>query len=256
MDIEIFKKAVDSMVGYPKMTGVMGGEPLLHPKFPEFCRYIKAKIPKEQLGLWTCLPKGYQHYSDIICETFGHIFINDHTREDIFHAPILIGSEEVFSDPREMFYATEHCWVQEAWSASINPKGAFFCEIAASLSHLLDGPRGWKVEPGWWMRVTKDFKEQREEWCPKCGAALPFLRRKSTEGIDDISPKNLARLKGRSKKVERGEFLLSDLKLVSCPQEMAAYKDISYRQRIANRYGIYLYHNEQNFLTPIRLKRS
>ena len=33
MDFEFFKKAVDSMVTYPKMTGIMGGEPLLHPDF-------------------------------------------------------------------------------------------------------------------------------------------------------------------------------------------------------------------------------
>lgn len=252
--MEQFKIAINSMEGYPKMVGFMGGEPLLHPLFKEFCEYASLKIPKEQLGLWTCLPEGYEHYRELICSTFGNLFVNDHSRDDIYHAPILVGVEEVFPIEREMFYALEHCWIQEAWSASINPRGAFFCEIAASMSILFDGPKGWPIEQGWWWRVTKDFREQIEYYCPKCGASLPLDRRSSNEGVDDISPRNLERLKKVSKKIQAGKYIVSDLKLVNKPEEMAAYKDLSWRNKVAKRYGIYLHLNEKRFLTPILLK--
>jgi hypothetical protein len=251
MDLGSFETAVNSMVGYPRMTGIMGGEPLLHPEFEQLCIIARSRLPKDKLGLWTCLPNGYEHYREVICETFDHIFINDHTRGDIYHCPILVAAEEVFTDPAELFLATEHCWVQEAWSAAINPKGAFFCEVAASLSLLLDGSYGWPVTPKWWERTTKDFKEQREEFCPKCGAALPFLRRSSIEKVDDISPGNYERLKDKSLKVKKGLYQISDLKLVDHPQPMAAYKDRIFRQKTASRYGIYLIDNKQRFLTPV-----
>jgi hypothetical protein len=250
MSFSQFRKAVDSMKGFPKMVGIMGGEPLLHPQFKKFCQYALSKIPREQLGLWSSFPKGYEHYRKIICETFGNILLNDHSRPDIYHCPILVAAEEVIPDKRDMFLAIEHCWLQESWSASINPKGAFFCEIAAAMSLLFDGSPGWKVEPGWWKRTVKDFKEQIEEYCPKCGAALSLPRRPSVDGRDDISPKNLERLKGKSKKIDAGKYVVSDLKLVKNLEPMAAYKDERYRDGIADRYGIFLVYNEKRYLAP------
>ena len=37
MTLPMFKEAVDSFVGFPKMVGLIGGEPLLHPAFEERC---------------------------------------------------------------------------------------------------------------------------------------------------------------------------------------------------------------------------
>lgn len=252
MSFEQFKEAVDSMKGFPKMVGIMGGEPLLHPDFFKFCKYLSLSriLPKEQLGLWSTFPKGYEHYREIICETFGNIFLNDHSRSDIFHSPILVAAEEVISDRRDMFLAIDHCWLQESWSASINPKGAFFCEIAAAMSMLFDGSDGWKVEPGWWKRTVKDYREQIEEFCPKCGVALALQRRASVDGRDDISPKNLERLKGKSRKIDAGKYVVSDLKPVANPEPMAAYKDENYRAKIADRYGIFLAYNQKGFQVP------
>jgi hypothetical protein len=247
-------EALDSMEGYPKMIGFMGGEPLLHPKFAEFCYLAKLRFKPEQLGLWTCLPEGHEHYKNVICETFGNIFLNDHTRDDIYHCPILVGIDEVYENKKEMFYVIDHCWVQNFWSASINPKGAFFCEVAAAMSLLFDDCNkdnlGWPIEKGWWYRTPKDFKEQIEEYCPKCGCAVPLKRRASIEEIDDISLKNLERLKGRSFKIDKGKYAISDLKFVKQTEEMASYKDVVYRQGIASRYGIYLMVNEKGFQTP------
>jgi hypothetical protein len=286
-----FCAAIDSLVEYSAlphaMVGFMGGEPLLHPKFAQFCEYAVTKIPRDKLGLWSTFPDApkYKRYAEIICRTFGSILLNDHSRDDILHAPVLMASDEFFRKPcpdctissacddppcatcngtgtvpddRAIFAATEHCWVQESWSSAINPKGAWFCEVAAALSALFDGPEGWKVEPGWWKRTPMDFKEQREWACKKCGAALPLERvRNSQDNRDDVSPGNLERLKAiRSKKVARGEYVLREKfkfdmsLLVNHGYPAQTYKNAAYRQRIAARYGIKLVLNDRGYWEP------
>ena len=254
MDLGFFKQAVDCSCESPNFLGIMGGEPLLHPEFEKMCEYAAMKKPKDKLALWTGLPPGYEHYADVICDTFGHILINDHSRDDVYHGPVLVAAEEIIPDRPELFVAVNHCWLQEAWSSSINPKGAFFCEIAASLSILLEGSMGWPVEPGWWKRTPKDFTAQIEEYCPQCGIALSLPRRASVEGIDDVSPGMIKKLEGRSRRIDRGQYRISDLKLVREPEPMASYKDPVYRQRTAARYNILLIPNEQGYQSPVLAK--
>lgn len=259
MDLEYFKKAMDTMKGFPRMVGIMGGEPLLHPQFEEICEYAATIMPRDQLGLWTAFPDGKEKYRELIVRVFGNIFLNDHTRNDIYHAPILVGAEEIVANEQEMWYIVDHCWLQNSWSASINPKGAFFCEVAASMSVLFEhekdengkeDDRAWPLEDKWWLRIPAQYAEQMDKWCRRCGCALNLNRRSSNEIIDDISPLNLERLKGHSRKVDAGLYQLSDGKIVEQPQQMAKYKDNEYRSAMAERYGIYLTFNAQRFWVP------
>jgi len=301
MSMDEFRLAIDSLVGYAQqnhaVVGFMGGEPLLSPHFTEMCEYALSKIPREKLGLWSTFPDTpkYKAYAPLICKTFGNILLNDHSRDDILHAPVLMASEEYFqiecpfckgrgsllgagvmdeqlvpkvcpeckgkktvTDERNLWTAINHCWVQESWSASINKKGAWFCEVAAALSDLFDGPEGWPVEPDWWKRTPDTFREQMEWACKKCGAALPIARtRNSQDPTDDVSPGNLERLKAlKSKKVARGEYQVHekpkfDPKLLQnhgYPHQ--SYKDAQYRQNIAFRYGIQLTINARGYWEP------
>jgi len=259
MPFDYFKDAVDSMIEYPKMVGIQGGEPLLHPDFERMCVYLRTRISdKKKLGLWTTLPTGYEHYREIICKTFGNIFINDHTRPDIYHHPSLVAIKDVFKESNVMWYKISHCWTQESWSASINPLGTFFCEMAASMSMLYkDSTVAWKLEPGWWNRQVWNFKEQIEYWCPQCGMACNLKRKSSIEIIDDISQHHFDRLKDTSQKIKQGSYnLITNAKEVSAKetQQLAAYKDTDYRNRIARRYGIFTYVNSENFWTPVLLE--
>lgn len=293
-----FKAAIDSLVEFALTTpnglvGMMGGEPLLHPKFAKFCEYAASKIPREKLGLWSTFPAGgnYPEYREVICKTFGNILLNDHSRDDILHAPVLMASEEFFKKPcptcnghgtidgvieptddeicytckgsgnitddAALFQAVDRCWVQESWSASINPKGAWFCEVAAALSDLFDGPQGWSVESGWWKRTPKDFAEQMNWACRKCGAALPIARVRNSQDVrDDVSAGNLERLKEvKSRKVARGEFQVRDFEFDQKLTENHGYpdqryKDELYRKGIAARYGIGLVMNSRGYWEP------
>jgi hypothetical protein len=293
LSFEKFKAAIDSLAEYATLghaiVGFMGGEPLLHPQFAEFCEYALTKIPRDKLGLWSTFPDApkYKAYGPQIVKTFGVILLNDHSRDDIKHAPVLMASEEYFrkpcpacsgsgtgltpdmacatcnglktvTDDLSLFAAVEHCWVQESWSASINSKGAYFCEVAAALSDLFGGPDGWPVEPGWWKRTPKDFQAQMDWACRKCGAALPLTRiRTSQDPKDDVSPGNLERLMAiKSKKVARGEVNVRDkfefdpelIKKGTYPHQ--TYKEEFYRQSIAARYGIRLVLDRRGYWEP------
>jgi len=256
MELDQVKDGIDSLNGFLRMVGIMGGEPLLHPQFPEICKLMRERVPKERAGLWTCLPVGFERYRDEIVSTFGNIFLNDHSRDDVYHTPALVASEEVFKGHEDdMPYIWDHCWLQNGWSASVNPHGAFFCEVAAAMSMLFGIRMGWEVKPGWWKRVPKDYTDQIETFCPKCGVAIPLAKRCSTDGRDDISFGNLERLKDKSPKILAGEYIVHDLQIIPDSNQMAAYKDMNYRNKIAERYGMFLVVNEKGYQTPYLKKR-
>ena len=251
MNMETFKKAVDSVVNYPKMVGIMGGEPLLHPKFKEFCEYALSKIPRERLALWSSFPAGKEHYAETIAETFGNILLNDHTRPDIYHAPILIGIEDLLVHREDIWPVVDKCWVQNSWSASINKYGAYFCEIAAAMAMLCKDPEhAWPVDSLWWKKAPIHFTAQAEKWCPQCGMAVPLTRRLSIDGKDDISPKWAAKLKGHSRKVDANKCVVHLSQVEQNPAPMASYKDNGYREAIAAKYGMHLTINERKYWEP------
>lgn len=262
MTLEEFKKVVDSLEGYPKMIGLIGGEILLVPWFAEQARYLRSKFPRDQLGLWSVFPAGekYSRHREVICECFGNILLNDHSKSNIMHAPMLVASGEYFDDPRDLELAAWKCWVQNSWSPGITPKGAFFCEVAAELDQLFDGPGGWDVsEPGWWKRTPADYKDQIARSCSKCGGCLPLEMRSSQDNRCDISEGNFKALKGKSRKVDNGtvvvhkkgefKFDMNRLKTNLYPDQ-SPYKDAVYRKGIAARYGINLVMNPRGYWSP------
>lgn len=229
MDFDTFKKAVDSLDGYLGIRSLMGGEPTLHPEFERFIRYLGSKFPKRQNpfiypqkafieqvhrveldnfeiindgveridivgpGMFSNMGASYKKHYEIITDILPFQGLNDHLNP-IFHQSALITRKELGIPDDEWFKLRDKCWIQNEWSASITPKGAFFCEIAGVLDMLLDGPGGWKIEPGWWKRTPKDFGDQLH-WCELCGFALNTFTRDSSEEIDDVSPEWYERLK-------------------------------------------------------------
>jgi len=237
------------------MVGVMGGEPLLHPQFIEISEYLATKFPPKQTGLWSSFPHGKEHYGELITRVYGNIFLNDHSRPDVLHAPILIRADEVVSDEVERWYLADRCWYQNSWSASINPQGAFFCEIAAAISMLVDEEDihvAWPIELGWWRRSPIHYTEQILTYCKMCGGSLPMQWRHSNEGVDDISPAWFEKLKDKSPKIKSKKYIVSDMQLKCETRQCASYKDSTYREQIANRYGITLIQNQLGFMTPLK----
>jgi hypothetical protein len=234
MEKKFFEKAVLSMDGYPGLVGVMGGEPTLHPDFEflitflnnyfgkrevplrgrmpitDFSCYIEKEFgPARALrrGLWTSGGRSYYKHFELIQDSFHKQLINDHKHESS-HQGILISRKDLGVHGTEWKEIRDACWLQNNWSASINPKGAFFCEIAAALDILFDGPGGWPIEPGWWERKPSEFGEQLN-WCELCGIALKGPSSFANDECDDISPSLLAKLQTiRSPRVEKGKYRL------------------------------------------------
>lgn len=221
MDLDTVRKAIDSLEGFPGQIGLMGGDPSLHPQFLDILDIWDEMIPnRRQRSFWTAGWR-WKKYENDIYRVFDPdlVHYNDHTQTTGKHQPLLVAIEEIVPDKKLREELIDNCWVQRQWSASITPKGAFFCEVAASLHHLFDGPGGWPIEKGWWKRIPSDYTEQRDFACNKCSAALPMpaysdARGGREESIDVVSKGNLERLKKvKSPKVKKGGYEIWDRKM-------------------------------------------
>lgn len=194
MDLDFFEKALDSLEEWPSRIGIIGGEPILHPKFKEICLILQKKFPREKLGLWTSGGIRYEEYKDLIDQTFGMLAYNEHNEHQkttCKHQPITIAIKDVVKDEKYRKQLIEDCWVQKTWCPTISPKGAFFCEVAYAIDAILDGPGGYPVEKNWWKRKPKDFKDQVDRYCQHCGMAIPMERELLKTKIEKFSPANL-----------------------------------------------------------------
>lgn len=226
MDFETFKRAVDSLEGYEGLISTIGGEPLLHPEYHRFAEYLRSvrgenyiemndgrckAIVKDYLAfakaqrwfegsinrgkgylLFTSMPKNYYQCYEDVEDTVTDLWLNDHTNPS-FHQPILVSRKDLGISDEDFAVMRDNCWLENFWSASITPKGVFFCEIAGTLDMLFHGPGGKKIEPGWWQKDISEFSDQFH-WCDICGMALSTYSRNANDEIDDASPTLMKKL--------------------------------------------------------------
>ena len=235
MDFETFKRAVDSFEGYEGCVGIIGGEPTLHPELEKFIDYLKEKrigksicVSREpisnmqkhiyaklnninaKIGFWSSLNRGYYRHFETINDAFDWQLLNDHNNKCL-HQAILMARKDLNIPDEEFIKKRDKCFAQNTWSATVTPKGAFFCEVAAALDMLFNGPGGWEIEKGWWRRTPDEFGEQLK-WCELCSLCLDVPKRMAWEDIDDISETLLEKLKEvNSPKIKAGKYCLHTL---------------------------------------------
>lgn len=238
--IDVFRQAVQSLDGFKGDIGLIGGEPTLHPQFRDLCSILKdeLKIPRDRLGLWTSGGRKFDELKSVINQTFGMLAYNEHNPEQekvCRHQPLTIAIQDVVSDEDYMWELIDNCWVQRQWCPSINPKGAFFCEVAGALDILLDGPGGWPLEARWWDKDPAEFRDQVERYCPYCGMAIPIERELLSSQREKISWPNLLLFREHNlRRISRKDVELFDRQLTV--EEMEAFKPLwdpgNYREDI------------------------
>jgi hypothetical protein len=207
-DLKFIEKALKSLNGWKGSVGCMGGEPTLHPQFKEICKLYSKYFPKRKCGLWTCGGKKYEQYKEIIDKTFGIINYNDH-KIPSYHQPMLVASQEVIKEKKLRDELIDNCWLQKEWSPAITPKGAFFCEVAATLDLLFNESGGYPLKKNWWKKTSKQFKDQRDRYCKLCSIAIPMKTLKDTCKYEYVSAGNAKRLK------DTPQEILGNLKIIN-----------------------------------------
>lgn len=245
MELETFERAVKSMDGWQapgRVIGIIAGEPTLHTNFEKISRRFaelwggpltgNGRLPikdfnqfaTERLfdrstgrGLWTSLGQGFYRHYETIMDVYGHWNTNTHESGGR-HQALLITRKDYqaqtgISDD-EWVKNRDNCWVQGMWSASINDKGAYFCEVAAAIDRLyFDGKHAWPVEHGWWQRQPADFKDQLD-LCNYCALAQPGPAQLDLLERDIISKQSRDMLAAvGSPAVKKGHYELYDPKL-------------------------------------------
>jgi hypothetical protein len=240
MDWDTFERAIASLKDWPRFIGIMGGEPTLHPEFERFVKHARNSRPEHYnvggghkptaslsryiedvisvksamvnkhhgLGLWSSVCATYTKHYETIQDNFIYQCVNDHTASSRHQAWLLTRKEYGVSDS-EWVKIRDNCWWHRTLnSPSITPKGAFFCEVAAAMDILYDGPGGWKLEKDWWKKDASDYKDQLM-WCEYCSGAFCDLDRDANEERDDISPFHMKKLEELgSPKIKQGRFVL------------------------------------------------
>ena len=151
-----------------------------------------SKTCVDGAGTFSSMGVSYMKNYEVIQDILKFEGLNDHSQE-MYHQPILISRKELGIRDEEWYKLRDNCWINNQWSASITPKGAFFCEIAGALDMLFGGPGGLPIEPDWWQKDIEEFGQQLD-WCEICGMALKTYSRGANEEVDDVSPENYARL--------------------------------------------------------------
>ena len=234
MSLEDFARAVEALEDFPadsspdrrgrrKVVGIIGGEPLLHLRFPELCEIMIEAVPEMRYrGLWTGIR--YEEHphraavdrligprpspAETPDEGSGYLNQNLHDKE-CFHQPVLVAVGDVVQDETAMWQLIDRCPLQKEWSSAITPKGFFFCEVAAAMDLVFDGPGGLPVTPACWRHDLAVYREQIERWCPRCGVCLPLEGRLDHERVDDVSRSNLETLRRLgSPRILAGEYAL------------------------------------------------
>lgn len=253
MDRETFTRAVDTLADHPGMVGIMGGEPTLHRDFDWLvrhyaavidpgCRYEHVRSPvldlaryREQRcaslhhrrGIWSATGPSFLRHLELISDVFGYWCLNDHAHSGK-HEALLLARRDL-GVPDDVWYPLrDRCWIQRTWSSSINPAGAYFCEVAAAIDWtLFSGKRAWPIEPNWWKRTPADFGPQLE-LCEYCSAPLSGPARLPAECKDDVSPRLYQLLTAAgSPRAKRGDLVVTS----SLQAEASAFGVETYMQQ-------------------------
>jgi len=226
MALETFETAVRSLEGWSgpgKVVDIIGGEPTLHGDFERLSHRFaelwggpktgNGRSPIRDYnafaserrsdrssgrGLRTGLGEAFYQHAETILGIYGRLDVD--TQEVGRRMPtILVTRQEYLAvtglTDEAWTHNRDNCWSQKLRAATINDKGAYFCEVAGAIDRLyFGGQRAWPVEAGWWRRGADDLKDQ-VALCDYCALAQPGPVQVDLLGRDIVSPAHEAMLR-------------------------------------------------------------
>jgi len=209
MTPENFLLACESLIDYPGVVGMMGGNPCLHPQFDELCDIMAEVLPnRAKRGIWTNNLNGH---GKIVNETFGYYNFNVHGNakageemrdtckqakvwgEELhsLHGAVMVAMSDLVPDKDTRYKIISSCDINQRWSPAIVQRNGklkgFFCEVAAAWSAVYNDKAGVKIVPEWWKMSMDRFATQVERYCHGCGCALRLKGHYDYEKKDDVS---------------------------------------------------------------------
>lgn len=228
MSVDVFREAVASLVDWPGIVGVFGGNPCVHPRFPDLCEIIADLIPPHRRGLWT---NNLMGYGEIAARTFdrGRLNLNPHGDADAtrelnkwfpgrvksggdtkasWHSPVLMNYQDLGMSKAKWVAARERCDINTHWSAAIMERDgrpyAYFCEVAGAIDGVTGENHGVPVEPGWWAWKMNRFGHQVKGCCDAgCGVPLRGLGHKDLDNTYDLTARWVPLTVTKSPRVKR-----------------------------------------------------
>lgn len=221
MSLDCFRKAVRSVADWPGVIGLFGGNPCVHPKFPELCEILCEEIPEQRRrGLWS---NNLMDHGEAVKKTFyphGRFNMNAHmdaaaakeierwlpgklirnsASQPSWHSAILLNWRDMGLSVSEWIRLRERCDINLKWSACIREHEgepvAYFCEVAAAIDGIMGNNHGIPATPGWWHRKMSAFSSQVSCCCDiGCGVPLRGLGHMDRDDTYDMTPSWRARL--------------------------------------------------------------
>jgi organic radical activating enzyme len=193
MSLDKIEEAIIAYKGFPEHLGIIGGEPQIYPQFKEMCELLLKHNKREKYCFFTSINPETSKYRDLIKKTFGYVAYNPHTSsqsEICKHQPLTLAAKDMVQNQNLRYELYDQCYFRQKWCGTVNPMGAFHCEIAAGIA-LLMGKKGLPVKKNWWLG---DWHDQID-LCELCGGAIPQERQLMCNKTEKISSSVIQLLK-------------------------------------------------------------
>lgn len=214
MTLSCVEKALKSLVDWPGVVGLFGGNPCVHPEFEAICLLMEKLIhPQSRRGLWSNHLMGHGSLIRRVFYPDGRFNLNVHcdveaakemgdwvpgrvihssVREKAWHAPILMSHKDLGVSEADWVTAREDCDINQKWSAAIVEREgkpyAYFCEVAAALDGIKGTNHGVPLHYQWWQATMAQFQGQVTGCCDQgCGVPLRYKGHQDSDSVYDIT---------------------------------------------------------------------
>jgi hypothetical protein len=239
-----FSDRLKAYKDWPTRIGLMGGEPLLHPKLDELCRVVREQ--RKRPILFTSLDPSKSKWNDELIRSKIRVEYHAHNikqEASFWHQPLTIAIKDAIPNPELRAAMIDDCWLQRYWCPTISRNGAYFCEVAGAIAQLM-GVKGWPLykEDGtpWWNRVPEEFGYQLD-LCQYCGMAIPMHRQKMLDRTQKISPSFLALLNENNLPTGKYELFEDEITVSDIKEALPGWKPGIYRKEQLRESDAYKY---------------